>query len=142
MTCEQARALVADSLHSEHDPAVNFELEAHILDCPVCSMELTEVRRLWDHMEQIPDVDPGPDVRPRFYQMLEAYQQGRSEAKKEKRSWFSWWPQQPAWQMGLSFALLVVGVFAGHLWSTNRETKPVDVAQLRNEVDTMRQLVT
>lgn len=141
MTCEQARSLVAESLNSEHDPAVNFELESHILDCPVCSMELTEVRRLWNQMDLLPEAAPGPDVRPRFYQMLEAYQQGRSEAKKEKRSWFAWWPQQPAWQIGLSFALLAVGVFAGHLWS-NRDTRTVDVAQLRSEVDTMRQLVT
>jgi hypothetical protein len=141
MTCEQARALVAESLNSEHDPAVNFELESHILDCPVCSMELTEVRKLWNQLDLLPDAEPSAEVRPRFYQMLEAYQQGRSEAKREKRSWFSWWPQQPVWQMGLSFAMLAIGVFAGYLW-TARETKPADVAQLRNEVDTMRQLVT
>ncbi len=141
MTCEQARALVAESLNSEHDPAVSFELEAHILDCPVCSMELGEVRCLWKNLELLPDAQPGPEVRPRFYQMLEAYQQGRIEAQREKRSWFAWWPQQPGWQMGLSFALLAVGIFAGHMW-TVRDQKTGDVAQLHNEVDTMRQLVT
>jgi hypothetical protein len=140
MTCEQARALVAESLHNEHDPAVNFELEAHILDCPVCTMELTEVRKLWNQLDLLPDAEPGPEVRPRFYQMLEAYQQGRSEAQKEKRTgWFSNWQWQ--WQWVPSLAMLAMGVFAGYLW-TSRETKPADVAQLRNEVDTMRQLVT
>jgi hypothetical protein len=145
MTCDQAKTLVEDSLDNtlgnKPGTAVHFELEAHILDCPVCSVELAAVRKTWNEMGKLPEVEPGPEVRPHFYQMLEAYQQGREEKKTRGFSWLSWWPQQPVLQFGLSAALLVIGIFAGHSWAI-RNQKSAEVSQLRTEMDTMRQLVT
>src|SRR3982751_2926004 len=124
MTCEQARALLAESFVHEPGSAVSFELEAHLLECASCGAELATVRKTWSALENLPEVDPGPEVRPRFYQMLEAYQQGRSEAKAKRPAWLSWWPQQPALQFGFSAALLVIGVLAGHGWASKDVKNP------------------
>jgi hypothetical protein len=41
-------------------------------------------------------------------------QRDAASSKSKARSWFSWWPQQPALQFALSAALVTAGIFAGH----------------------------
>src|SRR6202022_1868046 len=101
----------------------------------------TRGRKARAELGRVGGVEAGPEVRPHFYQMLEAYQQGREERKVGRFQWLSWWPQQPVMQFGLSAALLLVGLFTGHLW-TVKDQKTAEVSQLRAEMDTMRQLVT
>jgi HEAT repeat protein len=60
---------------------------------------------------------------------------------------FALWPQQPAWQMGVGFALLVIGLGVGYQLRSDRQPSLHDqpavpeLAQLRGEVSSMRQMV-
>jgi HEAT repeat protein len=100
-------------------------------------------------MENVPVPEPGPEMRARFYQMIEAYEQGRRETERERlrpRGFWHWWPQQPSLQFAMSMALVACSIAATYV-ATNRGN-PVtgtgnhEITQLRGEVQNMRQLVT
>ena len=135
MKCEQAKERFADWLaaHGAGDP----ELAAHLSKCDACRAESEAMKRIWETMPQIPAPGPGPETRWRFYQMLEAYEQGRKEASG---AGWAWWPRRPALQLGLSAAMLVTGLAAGQWWRSARPAG-ADIQHLRAEVQNMRQLV-
>jgi hypothetical protein len=139
MTCEQAKQQFADSLAGQLDAAGRTALDGHLAACPTCRIEMEPARRLWHALDALPEVEPGPALRPRFYQMLEAYEAGQTQ-KKERRSWFAWWPQQPAIQLALTAAMMVVGIGIGHFGASKTDNR--EISTLRGEVNTMRQLVT
>jgi hypothetical protein len=143
MNCEKAREHVADDLAGTLEGSAAAELQSHLLECRACREEADHLRTTWTSLERIPDPDPGPEMRTRFYQMLDAYQQGRreAEAKSSAPSWWRWWPQQPALQFAMSLGLLCTGLVGGYL-ATVREHKNPEISQLRGEIHNMRQLVT
>ena len=72
------------------------------------------------------------------------YRHGMESAPKHgfKEKLAALWPKQPAWQMGISFALLVMGVGVGYsIRPEKQEVQQPDMAQLRGEVSNMRQMV-
>jgi hypothetical protein len=80
--------------------------------------------------------------------MLEAYQQGLQEAKPAAGvrdaidGWLSrWWPRRPALQFGFVMAALVLGLWLGQ-HQNHADQGNAELAQLRTEVQSMRQLVT
>jgi hypothetical protein len=92
--------------------------------------------------------EPGAQVRDRFYESLAAFKQGMESASKHgfKEKLAALWPRQPAWQMAVGFAMLVVGVGVGYeIRPAKQEVQQppasADVAQLRGEVSNMRQMV-
>jgi hypothetical protein len=144
MNCEKAREYIADDLAGTLEPTAAAEFRSHLLECRACREEADHLRTTWTSLERIPDPDPGPEMRARFYQMLEAYQQGRremAEAKSNAPSWWRWWPQQPALQFAMSLGLLCTGLVGGYLATVREHTNP-EISQLRGEIHNMRQLVT
>ncbi len=80
--------------------------------------------------------EPSGKVRERFYEMLGAYRQGLAAA--EPRKAHGWW------QIAAAAALLAVGLGTGYVVRGNGPFSgqaPKEVAQLREEVASMRQLV-
>src|SRR4029077_13548907 len=65
-------------------------------------------------------------------------------AVPQKSWWAGLWPAQPAWQLAVSAVPLLVGGVGGHYVSTERapSTGNPEMAQLKNQVDNLRQLVT
>jgi hypothetical protein len=142
MTCEQARQHFAAELTGRLDVEERREYDAHLAACASCREEAAALQNVWNRLDLLPEPEPGPDMRSRFYGMLEAYQQGVNERERPKRrAWLHWWPTQPAMQFGLSAALLLIGFAVGHGVFTPAETGR-ELAQLRGEVSGMRQLVT
>ena len=144
MTCERAREFLADFLAGALEPAANAEYQGHLNECPACRREAESMQRTWNSMENVPAPGPSHEMRVRFHQLLEAYQQGQHDAASRRpglRRWFAWWPQQPALQFALSAAFLAVGIFAGHtIGAGTRGTS--ELTQLQGEIQNMRQLVT
>jgi len=141
MNCEKARELFADDLAGTLEPAAAGDFRSHLLECRACREEADHLHTTWKSLERIPGPDPGPEMRTRFYQMLDAYQQGRREAAASQRAWWQWWPQQPALQFALSLGLLCAGLVGGHLATVREQANP-EISQLRGEIHNMRQLVT
>ena len=140
MNCEKVREHFASDLAGTLEPASAADFRSHLLECRACREEADQLHRTWTSLERIPDPDPGPEMRTRFYQMLDAYQQGRREAAAP-RAWWNWWPRRPALQFALSAGLLCAGLVVGHLAAVREHANP-EISQLRGEIHTMRQLVT
>lgn len=125
------------------------EIDTHLEGCAACQSEASELGKLWTGLDLIPVENPGPQVRTRFYEMLDAYRSGVEEggaSPKPVGSFFGFL-RIPSWQFaGLAsaaaFALLAVGFFVGR--AQQQQAKPaesVQIAQLRGEVQSMRQMV-
>lgn len=136
MTCEEARLLIADELGGTR-PA-SSELNEHLSVCALCQAEADAVRATWQRLGGMPEPHPSPWLATRFYAALDAYQQGQRE--KQSRSW-RFWPSKPVWQIAISCGCLAAGLFTGAVL-TRTPAPSDDVAALRQEMASMRQLVT
>jgi len=148
MTCQQITELFPDYLLGNLNESAKSEIQTHLNSCASCREEVASLQSIWTKLESLPDEQPSEAMRPRFYAMLEAYQQGLQHAQAAPRlrdvmnGWLErWWPKQPAFQFAFAVLFLVIGVFAGQ-----RLNAPVrdsgEIVTLRNELHSMRELMT
>ncbi len=139
MTCDQVKEHIADYLAGALSRTEAEELDEHFAQCAACKQETEALSQTWEMLGLLEQEQPSAQMRPRFYQSLEAYRQGLESAAPVpvRRRFFDWSAGGLAW----SAALLVVGIGAG-LWLGGRERAHADLAGLQDEVHHMRQLVT
>ena len=127
------------------------ELDEHFARCAACKQEAAALSETWEMLGLLEQEQPSAQLRPRFYQSLEAYRQGLESAAPTpaRRRFFDWgaggWAASPAFRVAWSAALLIVGIIAGigaGQWLAGRERGRADLAGLQDEVHHMRQLVT
>lgn len=133
MNCEEARTRFVDYWRGTLDEPA-FDFHAHLSSCERCRAEAEELRGLWGSLERLPEESPSQRLRLRFYESLREWRQRESDRQHR-----FWWSLHPSFQMALGMAILLIGIGIGHF--AIRQTGP-DVAQLRGEVDNMRQMVT
>jgi hypothetical protein len=146
MNCDLARLILPEYLSESLGEAQELAFAAHLATCESCRTETERLGTLWRGLALLPATmpEPGANVRDRFYESLAAYRHGMESAPKHgwKEKLAALWPKQPAWQMGFSFALLVLGVGVGYtIRPAKQEVQQPDMAQLRGEVSNMRQMV-
>jgi hypothetical protein len=141
MKCEDCRARMPEYWEDELTDEQRAEVELHLTSCAACRDEAAGLSDVWHALERIPAERPGRELRSRFYQNLEAYQNGFAEAgpRVEGRG-RAWWGAGPVAQIGLAAAMLAVGFGIG--FSVDNKRDNTQLAQLRNEVGNMRQMVT
>jgi anti-sigma factor RsiW len=139
MKCDQVKEHIADYLAGALSGAEAEEMDEHLAQCAACKQEVAALSETWEMLGLLEQEQPSAQLRPRFYQSLEAYRQGlQSAAPAPVRRWlFDWGWQGWAW----SAALLIAGLGAGQ-WLGQRERGRADLAGLQDEVHHMRQLVT
>jgi HEAT repeat protein len=141
MTCEESKRLFADYWSQSLTGAEEIELESHLAGCGECRAEADRLEVLWRDLARISTEEPGSGVRARFYEMLRGAGAGSAPAPSAARSW--WRPAFPAgsspvlWRIAAGVALLGIGAGIGYAVRSNGS----EIAQLRGEVSTMRQLV-
>jgi hypothetical protein len=148
MNCHPTRETFAEYLLGDLDPSALAEVQTHLASCPACREELESLSAVWAKLGVLPREQPGPDLRRRFYGMLEAYKEGM---EKETRGVnigqaFSRWvgrimPRRPVAQLALSLVLIAAGLGSGFLLSRRRPALENEMASLRAEVKDMRQTV-
>jgi hypothetical protein len=149
MTCDESKHLLSEYWRHSLGEAEELAFEAHIATCDACRRDAEQLGALWRGLALIPAEEPGPQVRARFYDSLAAFRHGLESAPKQglRERLLALWPRQPAWQMAVSFALLVVGVGVGYEMrpgparSIESQSGVGEVAQLRGEISNMRQMV-
>lgn len=153
MNCDEAKQLLADYWGKSLDETKELAIEAHLDSCAACKTDAERLGALWRGLALLPAEEPGAAVRSRFYESLTAYRHGMEAAAAPKRSrslsdlWTSVWPKQPEWQMAASLALLAIGLGLGYAVrpaARPQEERPgsgSEIAQMREEVNSMRQLV-
>jgi len=145
VNCEKAKEWMSESWSGELASDRRAQLELHLRSCPACAEESESLRELWNAMGELPVEKPGPEVRSRFYLMLDAYRLGEQQAARRRGSilatLIAWRPPRPVLQFAVAASLLIAGIMAGR-WTFEREHGQRQVAQLSQEVQHMRQLVT
>jgi hypothetical protein len=143
MNCEQASEFLPEYWGSTLEAVPRRELLAHLESCPACRAEAARLKTFWLRLGAIPDEMPAAAARGRFEAMLADYRhavrRGRIDAFLE-----NWWPRRPVAQaacaLGMLIAGLVVGLLGGHALTLDVQERG-EVARLRNEVASTRQLV-
>jgi anti-sigma factor RsiW len=148
MKCKDLKDRLADYLLGGGDEAVNAEISAHLADCRGCSSEYESLSRLWDKLGLLGDAEPSKTMRARFYSMLDGYKDGieLSMQQQKGRSGLNEWlgrilPATAVLQFALAVLLLVAGAVIGRIFSIEGRSSS-EMAQLREEVHNMRQMVT
>jgi HEAT repeat protein len=133
MNCEEARTRFVDYWRGSLDDSA-FDFHTHLSSCEQCRAEAEELRTLWGSLDQLPEENPSQRLRTRFYDALREHKLRESE-----RHHRFWWSRHPVFQVAFGMAILLIGVGIGH-FATKQSGS--EVAQLRGEVDNMRQMVT
>jgi hypothetical protein len=150
MNCQRATELFPDYLLGNLNEAAAAEMQAHLDSCAACQKEAESLRAIWTKLESLPSEQPSEALRPRFYAMLEAYQQGLQHSQSAPRlrdvvnGWLErWWPKQPAFQFAFAVALLIAGLFIGNRFNAPAPARDSsELVTLRNELNSMRELMT
>lgn len=144
MTCEQVQQRLPEYWTGVISMNEHRNVDAHLASCGACRAEAAQLGSLWTTLGRLPVEAPGPQMRSRFYDMLDAYRSGINENTK-LAPWWRRWFAQPLPLVAGALAMLAVGFLGGRLFYYAPVAKPVDensqVAQLRSEVNSMRQMV-
>ena len=151
MNCEKIRERIPECLAGRLDKAAREIVVEHLETCAGCRAEVAELNAVWRGMETLkPANAPAPDAaaKTRFMEMLEAYQAGLGvgQVQGSTRLRGGWLAAHPVWQAAMAAGLLIGGIFFGRYQFQNparpdsREIS--EVAQLRGQVESLRQLVT
>lgn len=155
VVCEQVRQSLPEYWAGLLAVKQHREIDAHLETCLSCRTEAAELGRIWNRLDDIPSAEPGPQVRSRFYQMLDAYRSGIEEGVKPPARAAGFWQRFAAassWRMPAlaaagSFAMLAIGFVAGRGTtgagpaSADPAKENTQIAQLRSEVNSMRQMM-
>src|ERR1700677_3280560 len=134
MNCDEAKPLMFESWSHALGEAQELAFEAHLASCETCRAEAERLGGLWNRLGLVTVEDPSANLRSRFHETLAAYQHGLESAPRRslREKILSFWPKQPAWQMGVSIALLVIGLGVGYAMHPEKREQPAnpELAQL------------
>src|SRR5450432_2515761 len=144
MNCEKIREQIPECLAGRLDKAAREKLVEHLETCAACRTEVAELNAVWRALESLKPAAAEPALKARFMEVLEAYKAGAGQLselpKNSTRS--PWFPVAPVWQLALAASLLIGGVFLGRYEVRPQPAPPApEVAQLKGEVESLRQLV-
>jgi len=134
MNCEEIKRNLVDYWRGALDDAGRETIETHLASCGECRAEADSLKHVWSTLGEFPEADPGLGMRTRFYAGLREWE--RREIERRHRFW---WLRHPAFQAAAAVLILGVGVLIGNMTSSRDSGQ---VSQLRNEVNSMKQLVT
>jgi len=150
MNCDEVKIHLADRWSGTLNSVESAAMEGHLAGCPACDAEAERLGRLWERLGDIPAGEPGPALRGRFHEALNAYRDGMESSPR--RSWYApllaLWPKHPAWQMACGAGLLAAGVILGYAGGYEQRSRMEEharagpeIAQLRGEIDGMREML-
>jgi Putative zinc-finger len=147
MSCEQIRLEIPEFLADRLKSEARTRVIQHLGECPACRRVVAELGAVWRGLETMNEAEPSPALRNRFRETLGAWQEGFREGRRSRereapvrRMEFrparaSWW-----WQAAAAGLLLVMGA-AGGRYLPGLGAQHSEIAQLRGQVDSLRQMV-
>jgi HEAT repeats/Putative zinc-finger len=150
MICDRIREQIPECLAGRLDATAREKVIDHLDTCSACRAEVAELGVVWRGFESMSEAEPSPAVRTRFLETLSAYQEGYQEAQRRQAYAVpqkSWWagllPAKPVWQAVFAASLLLAGGLGGRFLAGERAAVAnPDMAQLKTQVENLRQLVT
>ena len=150
MRCPEMIERLTDKLHGKLESASERELAEHLAACPGCRSEAEEIERMWHQLGRLDEsVDvPTTRMRVRLWSALSVYEESRGGiGGRLRRAIERVWPREPAWQLGLTAAALVVGLLAGGRLTPAPAPAPAtdasaEIAALRGELHSMQETIS
>ncbi len=133
MNCEEIKKNFVEYWRGAMNAADLHSFEEHLAACPDCRADAERLKHVWSALGEMPHAEPGLGLRTRFYASLREAE--RRELDRRQRSW---WMPHPALQAAFGVIILAAGILVGNMTARNSG----QVAQLRTEVNSMKQLVT
>ena len=121
------------------------EVTDHLSSCAECRRECEALSSMWDELGRDRDERPRPQLDRRFREMLREFEGGtmraggRSRGARNLVDFFR--PGRPAFSVGFGAAMILVGCAVGY-WLRGGGGDPGDIALLRNEVHSLKDLLT
>lgn len=154
LTCAETEDRLADWLTTELSDADRVSpdraaFDAHLATCPGCRQELAAIRQVWQRMQSVSTPEPRPEMRTRFYAMLDTFEAAEKMAQQTPWAKLLSWLRQPGGagmgsRLAYSLLLLGVGIAAGY-WLQRRQTPDVAYQEridtLSVQVREMRQMM-
>ena len=146
MTCKEYEAFFTDYLTGQLDRRDRDRLDAHVLECESCRLELENLKTTWEALGTLPDEDPSPALSGRFYAVLEdekrrlAAAAGRTDRAGGKGWIGRWLSPRPALQFAPALLFLVAGLWIGSQFQPNGQ-RDDEIIRLRAEFHDMQQTV-
>ncbi len=149
MKCYDCKKALTDYIAGRLKPEERPGFESHLEQCESCRLQMERLRATWESLNHLPETDPSPALRSRFYSALESAKQGTESLPQRRKgvgeildAWLiRFWPRRPAFQASLAAGLLIVGIVVGTGF-TSRIQRNGELTLLRDEVRSMRQTVT
>jgi hypothetical protein len=143
MTSEEIRVLIPQYLSGQLPAAEKALLERQLDTNAELRQEVEELRSLWEELGSLPEEQPSPALRARFYRKLNDIEKGR---RRPVTDGFAWWKPGLAGlvrQTAIALVLFSLGIFVGREKIADRSaTASSDqVKRLDTEVQTLRQTV-
>ena len=90
MNCEELSIHVVDYLDGTLSADISAGLEAHVEGCDACREQLSVLRQTWTGLGELPQEEPSPRLRERFYAMLDAEQRATSAVPRPASGVGAW----------------------------------------------------
>jgi anti-sigma factor ChrR (cupin superfamily) len=145
MNCERVREQIPEVLAGRLDKAAREQLVEHLESCAGCRTEMAELNAVWRGLEALksePDEAP-QGAKARFQEVLAAYQAGMAAAQAPQKAAAQvvQFPARPVWKVAIAAGLLAAGIFAGRSLPPAGAGGSPEMAQLRGQVEGLRQMV-
>lgn len=147
--CETASAQLTDWLTDELSATDRAALDRHLAGCPACRQELAGMQQLWQGMKTAETPEPRPELRTRFYAMLDTFSENEAAAQRPWERVRTWFRQQreSAWlgRLAYSLVLLAVGLMVGKGLNGQQSsdvTQQQRIDSLSTQVQEMREMMT
>lgn len=145
MKCKDIEERFSDYLSGGMTSGEKRDFKKHLAGCEGCRVQCEHMETAWKALGKLPEEEPSPAQRSRFYAMLETEKRREldkvSLSQRIERWVTSLWPRRPVVQFGFSLIFLVVGLFVGTRIQMNGHRNG-EMAMLREEVSDMRQMVS
>lgn len=145
MKCKDLEMLMADYLSGDLNEQDRKALECHLSQCSTCDQMVLEMRSNWQKVQAMPEQDPGPELRSKFYTMLaeEKAKGSRSFSIRKKLNDFLnlFWPKEPVKQLGFTFAIVIIALLLNNTFRTQIHSNG-ELAVLKEELQVTRQTVS
>ena len=147
MKCEDIKKQLSDYVTGRLDTDAGTRVKSHLSGCSACRAEMQQLQTAWEALGRLPEEEPSPAIRDRFYAMLEKEKAGARA--KDRVPWRQrlevalglLWPQRPTIQFALSLVFLASGVIIGTFFQQHIHRNG-EMTMLRQEVRDMRQIIS
>jgi negative regulator of sigma E activity len=139
MNCDQVSLLIPEFIDGTLDSTTKEAVDRHLLTCPECSLEVSEMKILFAAMENSRPVRPSVALREQFQAMLHAEEKAVEAAKRQQDAkqgklvsmqWFS-----ALGKVGVAAAILLIGIGIGYSISQKSGTaNSKEIGELKTSI--------